>query len=920
MKRMLLFMGVWLGVVSACKNPIDGLEIRFKKPYPVALDVQYYTAAGDSVPASTQIILAGPDANRLITTVNTKKIKVSSDGALFMSIDSLGPRPTPENPLRYTVVVKSPGFVDAILPVEMKRDVQRSVVLIMQKGGADSRVKVTQTNVGGQGTLDKEWSFETPAPILPGQSPAQALLTKGTQLKDVKGTSVGGTLTARFQSVDIAKPYETFLINPITNQTIPKPLLPGGTAPAANQQLTQVAGAFLLQLHNEQYQLVKTLSQPIQVRFSVSPQLFNPLERRAVQAGDAIPLYSFDAATEQWQTETAGKVQKSANGGLEYVAELSHLSLWVAGFTKQKCDTGPSFKIKSSLPATNLQYQAEVINEATGARLQVFKTTVNNGEVIKVSGLESDQFVRLRIIDVLGTAVVNSALVNGCSGEVQEVDVSSFKKQIQKCSNGPGFKIRSVLPNSDYRYTFTVVNAETNAQLQSFQTTANNNEVVRLSGLDSDQKVRLRIADIVSSAVAISEPVDACAGNAELVVDITSFKLPPQRCAASPVFRISSNLPNSDRRYSFEVIDADTKGRIQFFQTTANNGDLIRLGGFYDNTGRIQLRVFDIVSSAQVLSGAVEACSNVTLPLVLENFKVPPPKCASPLSFRVKSNLPNSGTAYQVQVINTATNGVMQSFSTTINNGQIINVNGLYSEETVRLKIMDNLSGAVALSAAVGACNTTVQEIDVTSFAKPILKCPSPLTFSVRSNLPVSGRTYAGEVIKVANNSVLQSFTTTLNNGNLIRINGLDAEQNVRLRIYDSQSTAVANSASVDACATGTQTIDVTSFRIPPDLKPGQVLITLQFPCKELDRNKLPTLELYGRFRETGTLQWKNLPNLAYVEGKSSFSILTDLLEVGKTYDFQAGPAPGYYSFSENAYKLDKADWIIKIKTDEYCK
>lgn len=222
----------------------------------------------------------------------------------------------------------------------------------------------------------------------------------------------------------------------------------------------------------------------------------------------------------------------------------------------------------------------------------------------------------------------------------------------------------------------------------------------------------------------------------------------------------------------------------------------------------------------------------------------------------VKSNLPNSGTTYQVQVINALTNGVMQSFSTTINNGQIINVNGLYSDETVRLKIMDNLSGAVALSAAVGACNTTVQEIDVTSFKKPVLKCPSPLTFSVRSNLPISERTYNGEVIKVSNNAVLQTFTTTLNNGNQIRINGLDAEQNVRLKIYDNQSTAIANSASTDACATGTQVIDVTSFRTPPDIKPGQVLITLQFPCKELDRTKLPTLELYGdsekRVRSSG--------------------------------------------------------------------
>jgi len=50
MKRFLLFIGLWLGVVSACKNPLDGLELRFKKPYPVALDVQYYTVEGKAPP------------------------------------------------------------------------------------------------------------------------------------------------------------------------------------------------------------------------------------------------------------------------------------------------------------------------------------------------------------------------------------------------------------------------------------------------------------------------------------------------------------------------------------------------------------------------------------------------------------------------------------------------------------------------------------------------------------------------------------------------------------------------------------------------------------------------------------------------------------------------------------------------------
>ena len=114
--------------------------------------------------------------------------------------------------------------------------------------------------------------------------------------------------------------------------------------------------------------------------------------------------------------------------------------------------------------------------------------------------------------------------------------------------------------------------------------------------------------------------------------------------------------------------------------------------------------------------------------------------------------------------------------------------------------------------------------------------------------------------------------------------------------------------------------MDISSFKPIPPVETGEVLITLQFPCTEIDATKLPTQELFGRFRPSGTLQWQNLPTIKYIPGKTSFSTTTTLLKVGMIYDFQAGPAPGYYSFSETNYKLESADWVIKIKTDEYCK
>lgn len=529
MKRVLLIIGLWLGVISACTNPIDGLEIKFKQPYPVALDVQYYTKGGTDVPVATQVIVAGPDEHRLITTVNTKKFRISQDGTLFLSIDSLGPRPTAQHPLHFTLAVRSPGFYDAVLPVQISGEQQRSVTLVLQPINSNSPIKVAQSFVAGQGILENKWRLATPG--VGDGLPIEAVIAKGTHFKDVTGQEVNGNITARFQNVDINRPYDTFLINPITHQTI---AVTDESGTATQRQLTQPAGAFLLQLYNDRYQLVKALSVPITVRFTISPQLYHTQAHRVIREGDSIPLFSYDAATDKWQNEPAGKVKKGSNGQLEYVAEISHLSLWVAGFTKQYCTSGPTFQLKSNAPNTTLQYQYEVYNDATGASLQRFNATANNGDVIRVKGLENNQSIRLRI----------------------------------------------------------------------------------------------------------------------------------------------------------------------------------------------------------------------------------------------------TNTQYKTSV----------------------------------------------------------------------------------------------------------------------------------------------SSASVDACSASTQVMDVTSLSIPKESTPEGVLITLQFPCTELDKTKLPAQELFGRFRETGTLQWKPLPNLKYTEGKSSFSLVTNLLEAGKTYDFQAGPAPGYYAFSEDGHTLQKAEWLIKIRTTEYCK
>mgnify|MGYP007089695791 FL=1 len=115
--------------------------------------------------------------------------------------------------------------------------------------------------------------------------------------------------------------------------------------------------------------------------------------------------------------------------------------------------------------------------------------------------------------------------------------------------------------------------------------------------------------------------------------------------------------------------------------------------------------------------------------------------------------------------------------------------------------------------------------------------------------------------------------------------------------------------------------IDITDFKVPVSPTTGEVKVTLLFPCAEIDAKKLPAVELYSQFRLSGTTQWTNMPTLKYsTEGKNYFSISTNLLKVGQTYDFQVGSAPGYYAFSEEGVKIDNEDWVILIGTEIFCK
>lgn len=427
MKRLLSLGFVLVAaLLDACQNPVENVELKFKEPLAVALQVKYSIPSGLTADQLT-VKIAGPDADKVVTTLNTKKFKLTSDGKLFLCLTS-STTPSASAPVRFNIVTLSDQSVDNIQPVQLVNTTQRNLtVSLLSKNSADQPAQ--QSFKGTEnGTVQTRATVQTK----PQANVSQATITvpQGSEIKDVAGNPVGGSLT--------------ITADPINNSTTAKAAadMPGkgiinASTPAGsyvgNQQIVAVAGGVYITVYNDQYQLAKTFSKPIQIAFALNTQMKNPKTGKAIQVGDLIPLFSFDEITNRWTQEQAGKVQRSASGNLEYVAQISHLSLWVAAFTEEVCEEGPTFKFSSKYTGEyagrSPEYRFEVIDQAgnvvqrAGGAVSFWKA-INDGSSVRVTNLKKDLNVRLRLYDKENKTYV-SPEIDACSNTEVLFDVKA---------------------------------------------------------------------------------------------------------------------------------------------------------------------------------------------------------------------------------------------------------------------------------------------------------------------------------------------------------------------------------------------------------------------------------------------------------------------------------------------------------------
>ncbi|RRB02318.1 hypothetical protein [Larkinella rosea] len=393
MKNILtsLTVTVFLLLTNCCQNPLENVSIGFKDPIEKGIVEVRFRSLKGTIPKSVKLTLAGPDADAVVTTLNTTHFKINEDGVLILAA-------SPEsdysntNPLNFFIVAQAPDYLDIIQPVQLT-DTSRHTVSPAWLKLTDPPFHVSATQLTG---VKPAAGLIAVTPVINQKKDNMtAVIAPGSELTDATGTALAGPFTAALTHIE-------------NRSNSPASFLPTGSVMAAvagldgkdlgSQQFSQIAGVFSLELYDDQFRMAQEVSRPVLCTMTLNPELINPTVGRSIQASDAIPFWRYNRFTGRWHQENPVAVTRNASTNqLECKISIAHPELWVAGWTQAVCDEGPVFRVSSKFNQVDIRYLCKVVDADTKQELSSFYTFLNNGERITLTHLRQNQKVQLRI-------------------------------------------------------------------------------------------------------------------------------------------------------------------------------------------------------------------------------------------------------------------------------------------------------------------------------------------------------------------------------------------------------------------------------------------------------------------------------------------------------------------------------------------
>ena len=386
--------------INGCRNPLEGVTIGLKDPIQDGVvECHFYDPAGNPLPKNNQIKMAGPNAEQVVTTVNTIHYKINADGMLLVAA-SPSALISAQKPFRFSVVAEAPDYLTVIQPIVLT-DVSRQTRNLRWINLLKPPPTLAAARSGGQATEDGlvTSAFRTTTTQLSSDADqATATVPANTRLVGRDGLAVGGELTLTMIHTNARNDASASYIP--GNGVMWSVFGRNGGPSQGNIRVLSLAGSVTIQLYNEKYDLVTTASQPVSWAMDLNPNAYNLTARRTIRENDSIPLYSYDEFTSRWQEEAPGIVKRNAQTNrLEYRANARTMGTYVVGWSESICDVGPVFAVKSGLSDVDVNYLCKLIDVDNGQQVASFYANVNNGQYIQIYNQSKNRRLKVQVYD-----------------------------------------------------------------------------------------------------------------------------------------------------------------------------------------------------------------------------------------------------------------------------------------------------------------------------------------------------------------------------------------------------------------------------------------------------------------------------------------------------------------------------------------
>jgi hypothetical protein len=418
--------------------------------------------------------LTGPDSDKAIDLLNRSKSTFkSAKGFLsFALLDEITPGET--NSLQFTIVARANGYITTSKPVTINapRGNPIEINMVNTNNLPTGVMGESNQNIGSavNGRTTAPIMFQTQRGTVTNTR-ASFEIQDNTLVTDANGQQLQGQLRSNFH-----------LFNSRDVESLQS--FPGGFsvqaegAPNGNDRVVFTTGGFTsVEIFDESGRRARNFDPPIQVTIELDSQVRDH-ENNQVNAGDEVPIWSYDDEEGTWTFEGNAPITNGANGNLEVNFDASHLSWWNIDWFGNACYMG----VKVNLLNNNSQLRGKLLRADNGNFLgwmasrtlpsqpnfiQFLWAPQDIAGVLELYNMNDDLLETVQLPDLCSTTPVDVNL--GVSSEVtvtfRGVGICPDKDDIEIRPSFPAFYKPAV--GGQWLSAGTVVNGELEITLPS---------------------------------------------------------------------------------------------------------------------------------------------------------------------------------------------------------------------------------------------------------------------------------------------------------------------------------------------------------------------------------------------------------------------------------------------------------------------